>query len=385
MSYIMNLINSGKIIASAEAEEELASELSPGEQELVNEGGAEEDDNVTPPTSVNDDEGNGNPEGEVLPHEETAEETPEEEPKEENVKKIYTLEVLSKVMAKYDQYMAESNIDWAQYINKGRVKKSPCFVYLEDMHTLINNTLDDKQFEFVKIYNQLYEFMTDDKTASLLAVYGRESYSKPYIAEGLALLLYELTIDWAILLTRYYKEMPDIKDEQDSFFKKFPNLRFLTYVSYLIVNAKEFNDLISKDTVRELVTNETNYKLGLEVNKKNKNPKSLYKLAGENFSYFASLIRHDYADITCGAIANLGVVVFLSNKTATELSNRLTLITGLIRGISAKNPVQVDQNNQTVSALSAVDMQATELLKNRSEAKILLDANEKQYPLAVVN
>ena len=97
------------------------------------------------------------------------------------------------------------------------------------------------------------------------------------------------------------------------------------------------------------------------------------------------MIRHDYADITCGAIANLGVVVFLSNKTATELSNRLTLITGLIRGISAKNPVQVDQNNQTVSALSTVDMQATELLKNRSEAKILLDANEKQYPLAVVN
>ena len=70
--------------------------------------------------------------------------------------------------------------------------------------------------------------MTDDKTASSLAIYGRESYSKPYIAEGLALLLYELTIDWAIVLTRYYKEMPDIKNEQDSFFKKFPNLRLLT-------------------------------------------------------------------------------------------------------------------------------------------------------------
>ena len=66
------------------------------------------------------------------------------------------------------------------------------------------------------------------------------------------------------------------------------------------------------------------------------------------------------------------------------MSNRLSLITALIRGISAKNPVQVDQNNQTISTLSTVDMQATELLKNRSEAKILLDANEKQYPLAVV-
>lgn len=381
MSYIINLINSGKIVASAEAEEELTSELSPGEQQLVNEGGAEEDDNIpTPPPSGDE----GTTEGEEpLPHEETIEETPEE-PKEENVKKIYTLEVLSKVMAKYDQYMAETNIDWAQYINKGRVKKSPCFIYLEDMHNLINNTLDDSQFEFVKIYNQLYEFMTEDKTASLLAVYGRESYSKPYIAEGLALLLYELTIDWAIFMTRYYKEMPDLKDEQDSFFKKFPNLRFLSYISYLIVNAKEFNELISKDTVRELVTNETTYKLGLEVNKKNKNPKSLYKLAGENFSYFASLIRHDYADITCGVIANLGVVAFLNNKTAMEMSNRLSLITALIRGISAKNPVQVDQNNQTISTLSTVDMQATELLKNRSEAKILLDANEKQYPLAVV-
>ena len=382
MSYIINLINSGRIVASAEAEEELVSELSPGEQELVNDGEAE-----TEPTPLPEEGTEPSPDGgdEVLPHEEGNVEATEEAPKEENVKKIYTLEVLSKVMAKYDQYMVESNIDWSQYINKGRVKKSPCFVYIEDMHTLINNTLDEKEFEFVKIYNQLFDFMTDDKTASSLAIYGRESYSKPYIAEGLALLLYELTIDWAIVLTRYYKEMPDIKNEQDSFFKKFPNLRLLTYISYLIVNAKEFNELISKDAVRDLITADTTYKLGLEVNKKNKNPKSLYKLAGENFSYFASLIRHDYADITCGVIANLGVVVFLSNKTAMELSNRLTLITALIRGISAKNPVQVDQNNQTISTLSTVDIQATELLKNRSEAKIMLDANEKQYPLAVID
>lgn len=382
MSYIINLINSGRIVASAEAEEELVSELSPGEQELVNDGEAEAE-----PTPLPEEGTEPSPDGgdEVLPHEEGNVETTGEAPKEENVKKIYTLEVLSKVMAKYDQYMAESNIDWSQYINKGRVKKSPCFVYIEDMHTLINNTLDEKEFEFVKIYNQLFDFMTDDKTASSLAIYGRESYSKPYIAEGLALLLYELTIDWAIVLTRYYKEMPDIKNEQDSFFKKFPNLRLLTYISYLIVNAKEFNELISKDAVRDLITADTTYKLGLEVNKKNKNPKSLYKLAGENFSYFASLIRHDYADITCGTIANLGVVVFLSNKTAMELSNRLSLITALIRGISAKNPVQVDQNNQTISTLSTVDIQATELLKNRSEAKIMLDANEKQYPLAVID
>ena len=382
MSYIINLINSGRIVASAEAEEELVSELSPGEQELVNDGEAEAE-----PTPLPEEDTEPSPDGgdEVLPHEEGNVETTEKAPKEENVKKIYTLEVLSKVMAKYDQYMAESNIDWSQYINKGRVKKSPCFVYIEDMHTLINNTLDEKEFEFVKIYNQLFDFMTDDKTASSLAIYGRESYSKPYIAEGLTLLLYELTIDWAIVLTRYYKEMPDIKDEQDSFFKKFPNLRLLTYMSYLIVNAKEFHELISKDAVRDLITADTTYKLGLEVNKKNKNPKSLYKLAGENFSYFASLIRHDYADITCGTIANLGVVVFLSNKTAMELSNRLSLITALIRGISAKNPVQVDQNNQTISTLSTVDIQATELLKNRSEAKIMLDANEKQYPLAVID
>lgn len=380
MSYIINLINSGRIVASAEAEEELVSELSPGEQELVNDGEAEPTPLPEEGTEPSPDDGD-----EVLPHEEGNVETTEEAPKEENVKKIYTLEVLSKVMAKYDQYMAESNIDWSQYINKGRVKKSPCFVYIEDMHTLINNTLDEKEFEFVKIYNQLFDFMTDDKTASSLAIYGRESYSKPYIAEGLALLLYELTIDWAIVLTRYYKEMPDIKNEQDSFFKKFPNLRLLTYISYLIVNAKEFHELISKDAVRDLITADTTYKLGLEVNKKNKNPKSLYKLAGENFSYFASLIRHDYADITCGTIANLGVVVFLSNKTAMELSNRLSLITALIRGISAKNPVQVDQNNQTISTLSTVDIQATELLKNRSEAKIMLDANEKQYPLAVID
>lgn len=44
-----------------------------------------------------------------------------------------------------------------------------------------------------------------------------EKYGKPFIAEGLALLLYELAVDWATLLVRYFKELPVLKDTDDSF------------------------------------------------------------------------------------------------------------------------------------------------------------------------
>lgn len=393
MSYITELIKKGRIVASWEAEQNIVEEegneeLSDAEQKLQDEGAEVSDEPKEESPFLDEEEtteeDTSNEDTEEEP-EEPVEETKEKE--EKPVKKVYTLEVLAKVMAVFDQYYNELGIDWNSYVVKGKLKKCPSFVYLEDMRTLINNTLDEKKFMFVETYNKLYDYLTDDSNSALLALYGREKYGKPFIVEGLTLLLYELSIDWAIFMTRYYKEMPELENEEDSFFKKFPNLRLLTYLAHLLINSKEFHDLVSKDNIRELLDVEDSYKLSNDNVSRSKR-KEIYKLAGENFSYYASLVRFNYGDIMVGVLDKLGTLAFLTWKGNIEMMNKLQLITMLIRAISNKNPVNI-QNNSTdkqliTSSLDPVDAKATEILKSRSEAKILLDANEKQYPLAEI-
>lgn len=387
---INDLIRHGKIvIASKEAEDGITKEQL--EEATVEEGSGDdaldvadevedETDELNEDNPISEDEleedvdGTQSLEEEKPPHEETT----------TQVKQLYTLEVLSQVMAKYDNYMAATELEWNNYIVKGKVKKGASFVFVEDMHTLINNTLDEKKFEFVKIYNELYDYMTEDKTVSLLALYGRESYGKPFLAEGIALLLYELSVDWAIFMTRYYKETPQLENEEDSFFKRFPNLRFLSYIAYLLLNSEQLKELISKDTIRDLMSVETQYKLTSNNRTKKK---ALYKLAGENFSYYASLIRYNYADIMVGVLDKLGTIAYLCKNCPVDMNGRLQMITMLINAISTKTPVTMDTNTSQVltNSLAMVETRAMEVLKGRSEATIMLESNEKNYPLAVVN
>lgn len=386
---INQLIRSGRIVASSEANEEITKEqLEEATVEDTSEADEIEEDAQDSTDELNEDNPTSEEELEddVQDNEVAVEDEkpPHEETSTTEVKQIYTMEVLSQIMAKYDNYMAGTELDWNNYIVKGKVKKGTSFVFVEDMHTLINNTLDESKFTFVKIYNEFYDYMTEDKNASLLALYGRESYSKPFLAEGLALLLYELSVDWAIFMTRYYKETPQLESEDDSFFKKSPNLRFLTYIAYLLLNSEQLKELISKDTIRDLMSVETQYKLSSNNRAKKK---ALYKLAGENFSYYASLIRFNYADIMVGVLDKLGTVVYLCKQCPVDMNGRLQMITMLINAISAKTPVTVDNNSQEVltNSLAMVEVRATEVLKGRSEATIMLESNEKNYPLAIIN
>lgn len=387
---INDLIRHGKIvIASKEAEDGITKEQL--EEATVEEGSGDdavdvadevedETDELNEDTPISEDE----LEEDVDDTQDLEEEKPPHEETTTQVKQLYTLEVLSQVMAKYDNYMAATELEWNNYIVKGKVKKGASFVFVEDMHTLINNTLDEKKFEFVKIYNELYDYMTEDKTVSLLALYGRESYGKPFLAEGIALLLYELSVDWAIFMTRYYKETPQLENEEDSFFKRFPNLRFLSYIAYLLLNSEQLKELISKDTIRDLMSVETQYKLTSNNRTKKK---ALYKLAGENFSYYASLIRYNYADIMVGVLDKLGTIAYLCKNCPVDMNGRLQMITMLINAISTKTPVTMDANTSQVltNSLAMVETRAMEVLKGRSEATIMLESNEKNYPLAVVN
>lgn len=307
---------------------------------------------------------------------------PVEEPVE-NISKIQTLDVLSTVMQKYDTYMGEVTVPFDALIVNGRVTASQNFAYIDDLYQLLNKTFDPSVIVWVGEFNKLFDKMTDVSFCKNLAQYGREKYGKPFIAEGLALLLYELAVDWATLLVRYFKELPVLKDTDDSFFKKFPNLQLLTYFAELFNNSNEFGKLVSNSNARDLLNDDTKYKLTAEQAKKKPN---LYRANGESLSYFASLVRYNYADIMVGAIDKLGTVAFLNKTNKQDLLVRLGIIRDLIETVISKDNSVATTNGEkrpVEAKLYIVDNKATDLLRDRAEARIIFESNEKNYPMVL--
>ena len=304
------------------------------------------------------------------------------EAKEGEVNKIQTIDILTQVMNKFDLYMNATELNFDFFIINGRIDKAVNFATLQDLHTLLNKTFKEEEFVSVKDFNDLYNLLTDSDFCRSLALYGRENYKKPFIAEGLAILLYEYAIDFTTLLTRYYKEMPTINSEvgeNDSFFKKFPSLMLNSFITNIIVNSKDFKKLITSEDAKTLLKDDgTVY----NINKKQaaKKPK-LYGIVGESLSYYASLIKNDYGDTIVGLIDKLSVVAFICSKTAMPMADRLNLIPALIKTVSEKTvDAPVDG---VVNTLKQIDLNCTELLRMRADAKITLDADEKQYPMTI--
>ena len=318
----------------------------------------------------------------------TPNETPEAEISTEEtveITKVQTIDVLSQVMGKFDLYMAKTNIDFNYLINNGKIVKAPNFKVLEDFKTLLNKTFDEERFVTVKDFNLLYDMLTDtSEFTKALAMYGRENYKKPFIAEGLALLLYEYAVDYATVLSRYYKDLPNINNdiaEEDSFFKKFPNMQLTSYITHLIVNSKDMRKFIISEEARDLIKDDTKYNL----NEKDFNKKpNLFKIKGESLSYYASLVRYDYADIAVGLVDKLAIIAFISGNTKMELKDRLDIIPALIKNVSKPIMPVVDQNQTvTKTGLDLLNDKCLDLLKDRSDARIILDSNDKNYPMTI--
>lgn len=343
---IYQLVKDGKLIfAKGEAREELASEA------------LESMDDSSDTNTINESSDN----------------------KEEKIEKIQTLDIVNAVMQKYNNYLNNTKISWDFYIKNGRITSADNFSYVDDLYNLLNKTLDEKQLIWVATYNKLFDKMTDISFCKNLSIYGREKYGSPFIAEGMALLLYELSVDWAVFLARYFKELPELKDNEDSFFKKFPNLQLLTYIANLLTESEEFNKVIMDAKARELIIDDTKYRLTAEQSRKKPN---LYRASGESLSYYASLVRFNFADIMVGAIDKLAIVAFLSSKCEWELSTRLSIIEELIKTVVNKN-LGMDKALPLDNIMRSLEMKATDILKQRSEARIIMDSNDKNYPMVL--
>lgn len=386
-SFIKEMISSGRIAISEAAEDEFNEELN----EKESSGGFL--DEVDGNQGGNEEYGeNENLDNEELPEEESFE-TEEDfgleeevEPEPEPVEKIHTIDTISQITNRFDQNMAQIGFDWDPFILNGRIKKAANFKYVEDMRTHLNKLFDDKKFRYVEIYNKLYDMMTDTNLGKSWNIFGRENFGKPYLAEGAALLMYELTVEWVPVIVRYYKESPvfseDIAPEEDSFFKKFPNLNLLTYVAAIIVENKEFKKLLTSQKSKDLLLDESKYNLTAAQAKKKTSLRGL----GESLSYYAGLVKENFGDITAGFLDKIAVIAFLSINTKMPMNDRLSLVERLIKIVTTNTTaVEPGQPDPLIAALDVLNTTCTEFIKNRAEAKITLDSNEKNFPTVIID
>ena len=388
-SFIKEMISSGRIAVSEAAEDEFNEELNEDESsggfldEVDNNQGTGTED-VAPEDEFNEDDNFG--EDESFESEENLEFEEEVEPEPEPVEKIHTIDTISQITNRFDQNMAQIGFDWNPFILNGRIKKAANFKYIEDMRTHLNKLFDDKKFRYVEIYNKLYDMMTDANLGKSWNIFGRENFGKPYLAEGAALLMYELTVEWVPVIVRYYKESPvfseDIAPEEDSFFKKFPNLNLLTYVAAIIVENKEFKKLLTSQKSKDLLLDESKYNLTAAQAKKKTSLRGL----GESLSYYAGLVKENFGDITAGFLDKIAVVAFLSINTKMPMNDRLSVVERLIKIVTTNTTaVEPGQPDPLIAALDVLNTTCTEFIKDRAEAKITLDSNEKNFPTVIID
>ena len=387
-SFIKEMISSGRIAVSEAAEDEFNEELNEESSggflnEVDNNQGTGTED-VAPEDEFNEDDNFG--EDESFESEENLEFEEEVEPEPEPVEKIHTIDTISQITNRFDQNMAQIGFDWNPFIVNGRIKKAANFKYVEDMRTHLNKLFDDKKFRYVEIYNKLYDMMTDTNLGKSWNIFGRENFGKPYLAEGAALLMYELTVEWVPVIVRYYKESPvfseEIAPEEDSFFKKFPNLNLLTYVAAIIVENKEFKKLLTSQKSKDLLLDESKYNLTAAQAKKKTSLRGL----GESLSYYAGLVKENFGDITAGFLDKIAVVAFLSINTKMPMNDRLSLVERLIKIVTTNTTaVEPGQPDPLIAALDVLNTTCTEFIKNRAEAKITLDSNEKNFPTVIID
>lgn len=391
-SFIKEMIWSGRIAVSEAAEDEFNEELDNDNQEADSANGGFLDEVNNNQSGASDEESPENEEfaddgnyDKTYDEDMYLEEEEEAEPEPEPVEKIHTIDTISQITNRFDQNMAQIGFDWTPFIVNGRIKKAANFKYIEDMRTHLNKLFDDKKFRYVDVYNKLYDMMTDTNLGKSWNLFGRENFGKPYLAEGAALLMYELTVEWVPVIVRYYKESPvfseDIAPEEDSFFKKFPNLNLLTYVAAIIVENKEFKKLLTSQKSKDLLLDESKYNLTAAQAKKKTSLRGL----GESLSYYAGLVKENFGDITAGFLDKIAVVAFLSINTKMPMNDRLSLVERLIKIVTTNTTaVEPGQPDPLISALDTLNTTCTEFIKNRAEAKITLDSNEKNFPTVII-
>ncbi len=283
------------------------------------------------------------------------------------------LKLLASMISKYDENV--KGVNFSNFHTKGKLDKSKYYNLVECVQQYIEGSLKDykDKVSFIDTYMKFTEFLKKQEKG--LYLLSEEYYKKPYIMEGLIIILYEFTVEWIPLLVKHIRFGESIFNVE--FESSYPYLNLLSVVSKSIVDSKEFSKFVSSDKTKKLVE-----KIEFGIDEEYSNividRPELLKIKSESLALYSAFVQEGYFDMIAGLFEKLVVVSYMSKATVLSMNKRMELISKFIEIIT--NP----DGSKAITLLEQFDQgDISELIIRRAEARVSYDSNIENNPFTI--
>lgn len=283
------------------------------------------------------------------------------------------LKLLASMISKYDENV--KGVNFSNFHTKGKLDKSKYYNLVECVQQYIEGSLKDykDKVSFIDTYIKFIEFLKKQEKG--LYLLSEEYYKKPYIMEGLIIILYEFTVEWIPLLVKHIRFGESIFNVE--FESSYPYLNLLSVVSKSIVDSKEFSKFVSSDKTKKLVE-----KIEFGIDEEYSNividRPELLKIKSESLALYSAFVQEGYFDMIAGLFEKLVVVSYMSKATVLSMNKRMELISKFIEIIT--NP----DGSKAITLLEQFDQgDISELIIRRAEARVSYDSNIENNPFTI--
>ena len=292
---------------------------------------------------------------------------------EQETPKPNMLKLLASMISKYDENV--EGVNFSHFHVKGKLDKSKYYNLVECVKQYIEGSLKEykDQIDFIETFVKYTEFLKKNEKG--LYLLSEEYYKKPYIMEGLILLLYEYTVEWIPLLVTHLRFAESAS--QVGFESNYAYLNLLSVIAKAITNSKEFSKFVSSDKTKKLVEK---IEFGMDEEYSNVviDKPELLKIKSESLALYSSFVQEGYFDMISGLFEKLVVVSYMSKATMLSMTRRLEIIEKFIEIIT--NP----DGNKAINLLDEFDKKdISELIIKRAEARVSYDSNIENNPFTV--
>ena len=292
---------------------------------------------------------------------------------EQETPKPNMLKLLASMISKYDENV--EGVNFSHFHVKGKLDKSKYYNLVECVKQYIEGSLKEykDQIDFIETFVKYTEFLKKNEKG--LYLLSEEYYKKPYIMEGLILLLYEYTVEWIPLLVKHIRFGESAF--QVGFESNYAYLNLLSVIAKAITNSKEFSKFIASDKTKKLVEK---IEFGMDEEYSNVviDKPELLKIKSESLALYSSFVQEGYFDMISGLFEKLVVVSYMSKATMLSMTRRLEIIEKFIEIIT--NP----DGNKAINLLDEFDKKdISELIIKRAEARVSYDSNIENNPFTV--
>ena len=292
---------------------------------------------------------------------------------EQETPKPNMLKLLASMISKYDENV--EGVNFSHFHVKGKLDKSKYYNLVECVKQYIEGSLKEykDQIDFIETFVKYTEFLKKNEKG--LYLLSEEYYKKPYIMEGLILLLYEYTVEWIPLLVKHIRFGESAF--QVGFESNYAYLNLLSVIAKAITNSKEFSKFVSSDKTKKLVEK---IEFGMDEEYSNVviDKPELLKIKSESLALYSSFVQEGYFDMISGLFEKLVVVSYMSKATMLSMTRRLEIIEKFIEIIT--NP----DGNKAINLLDEFDKKdISELIIKRAEARVSYDSNIENNPFTV--